>query len=109
MILCSQSNLIRAAQPLGKGGPDNLFSVRDAKSHAQMRRTVANAYSISSISQYEPRIDDTLAAFFKVLEDEGSETNIGKWTHYCKSSLHVGQDRRRVLSNEQTCTMSKAT
>ncbi|RYO94793.1 hypothetical protein DL764_007771 [Monosporascus ibericus] len=77
-----KSNLIRAAQPLGKGGPDNLFSVRDAKSHAPMRRAVANAYSTSTIAQYEPRIDDTLAAFFRVLEGESSETNIGKWTHY---------------------------
>ncbi|KAK8014360.1 hypothetical protein PG990_007656 [Apiospora arundinis] len=76
-----KSDLIRAAQPLGKG-PDNLFSVRDAKSHSSLRKAVANAYAISTISQYEPRINDTLAAFFQVLDEEGKETNIGKWAHY---------------------------
>lgn len=48
-----------------------------------MRRAVANAYAVSTLAQYEVRIDDTLAAFFKVLDGEGRETNIGKWAHYC--------------------------
>ncbi|KAE8150726.1 cytochrome P450 [Aspergillus avenaceus] len=77
----NKSELIRAAQPLGKG-PDNLFSVRDSKVHGRMRRAVANAYSVSTIVQYEPRIDDTLDALFKVLQNESPETNIGKWVHY---------------------------
>ncbi|KAF5861953.1 hypothetical protein ETB97_012276 [Aspergillus alliaceus] len=77
----NKSELIRAAQPLGKG-PENLFSVRDSKIHGRMRRAVANAYSVSTIVQYEPRIDDTLGALFKVLEGEGPETNIGRWVHY---------------------------
>lgn len=78
-----QSELIRAAQPLGKG-PDNLFSVRDSKTHAQMRRTVSNAYSVSTIMQYEPRIDDTLRRFLRVLQSKGRETNLGRWVHYCE-------------------------
>ncbi|KAK8098089.1 uncharacterized protein PG998_013575, partial [Apiospora kogelbergensis] len=76
-----KSDLIRAAQPLGKG-PDNLFSVRDAKSHSTLRKTVANAYAISTISQYEPRINDILASLFQVLNEQGKETNLGKWAHY---------------------------
>jgi hypothetical protein len=50
-----------------------------------MRRAVANAYAVSTLAQYEVRIDDTLAAFFRLVNGEERETNLGRWVHYCES------------------------
>ncbi|KAI1338948.1 cytochrome P450 [Xylariaceae sp. FL0016] len=77
----NKSELMRAGRPVGDG-PENLFSVRDSKVHAQMRRTVANAYSMSTIVQYEPRIDDTLSNLLTILKNEPRETNLGRWIMY---------------------------
>ena len=84
-----KADLIRAAQPMGRGHAENLFSVRDAKSHAPMRRAVAHAYATSTLVHFEPRIDNVLEAFFRVLASEGAnagaDVNIGHWAHYCES------------------------
>ncbi|KAI1631504.1 cytochrome P450 [Biscogniauxia mediterranea] len=76
-----KADLMGAARPLGTS-PNNLFSVRDNKVHSQMRRAIANAYAVSTIIHYEPRIDDTLTALFRILESVDSETNLGRWIHY---------------------------
>ncbi|KAI0601116.1 cytochrome P450 [Biscogniauxia sp. FL1348] len=76
-----KADLMAAARPIGTS-PNNLFSVRDNKVHSQMRRTIANAYAVSTIIHYEPRIDDTLTALFRILGSVDSETNLGRWIHY---------------------------
>ncbi|KAI0477304.1 cytochrome P450 [Xylariaceae sp. FL0804] len=78
----NKSELIRAARPKGDG-PENLFSVRDSRIHAQMRRATANAYAVSTIVQYEPRIDDTLEKLFGILDQQsGPAVNLGRLIHY---------------------------
>lgn len=95
-----KADLIRAAQPMGKGHADNLFSVRDAKSHAPMRRAVANAYATTTLIHFEPRIDAVLESFFRVLDSEGAgagtDVNIGHWTHYCELVFSLVRSRRKL-------------
>lgn len=41
----------------------SLFSTQDELYHANLRRSVNNAFSMSSLVQYEPMVDDTISVF----------------------------------------------
>ena len=61
--------------------------MRDTKVHGQFRRPIANAYALSTLVEYEPRVDDTLRALFIALDREGAggaRIDVAKWTFYCK-------------------------
>lgn len=49
-----------------------------------MRKAVANAYAISTIVQYEPRIDDTLHKLCEILDGVKTEINLGQWVQHCE-------------------------
>ena len=46
----------------------SLFSTTDEQYHAQLRRSVNNAFSMSSLVQYEPFVDDTTIKFLEQTE-----------------------------------------
>ncbi|CAK7217425.1 hypothetical protein SCUCBS95973_003147 [Sporothrix curviconia] len=46
----------------------SLFGTQDLAYHAKLRRTVTSAFSMTSIMQYEPRVNDTLRAFLRQTE-----------------------------------------
>ncbi|KAJ5131999.1 pisatin demethylase, partial [Penicillium atrosanguineum] len=47
---------------------DNVSSTRDEKKHSLLRRTVANAYALGTLIEFEPLVDSTSLCFFKELE-----------------------------------------
>ncbi|OTA56064.1 putative cytochrome P450 [Hypoxylon sp. EC38] len=70
-------------------GPDashtNLFSMRDPKLHATMRRKVASMYSMSSLVSYEPHVDHCVELFCGKLEkmaSSKSSINLGNWLQF---------------------------
>ena len=46
----------------------SLFGTQDQDYHAQLRRTVSSSFSMSSLIQYEPRVNETVRAFLKQTE-----------------------------------------
>lgn len=53
-----------------KGKPlPSLFTAIDTSYHAMLRRTVNSAFSMSSLVQYEPRVEETLSLFLQRTED----------------------------------------
>ncbi|KAI0841395.1 cytochrome P450 [Hypoxylon sp. FL0890] len=70
-------------------GPDeyhtNLFSARDPKLHAIMRRKVASMYSMSSLVSYEPYVDHCVQLLCDKLESfalSKSSINLGRWLQF---------------------------
>ena len=66
-----------------------LFTSTDEKFHAKLRRAVANAYSMSSLVQFEPLVDSTIEVFLKELGsrfgDKSGEEGVcdfGTWLQY---------------------------
>ncbi len=72
---------------LSKGQvPQSLFGTQDQDYHMRLRRTVSNAFSMSSLVQYEPRVNDTVRVFLKQTEElyakPGNECNFILWLQY---------------------------
>ena len=67
----------------------SLFNTQDEKFHAKLRRSVANAYSMSNLVQFEPLVDSTIEAFITQLQkgtadrpgDDGV-LDFGKWLQF---------------------------
>ncbi|KAH7089243.1 pisatin demethylase, partial [Paraphoma chrysanthemicola] len=85
-----KSGFYPVQQNISKGTPlRSLFNTTDEKFHSKLRRSVANAYSMSNLVQFEPLVDSTIAAFVRQLEarfvdkpgDEGV-VDFGTWLHY---------------------------
>ena len=66
--------------------PD-VFATRDENVHTQMRRPVANLYSTTKISTFEPIITSTMQYFFHRLDElfasKGAELDLLNWFQYC--------------------------
>lgn len=64
-----------------------IVGTRDKRIHGALRRPVANMFSMSSISNQESFIDDTINLFMKRLDEEfirpRKACNIDKWLQYC--------------------------
>jgi hypothetical protein len=67
-----------------------LVAVRDEATHAQFRRPVAHAYSLSSLKGYEPYIDSQITQLVSVLDshaNNGKPINMSDWLHCCAAPL----------------------
>jgi Cytochrome P450 len=65
-------------------GPDmsNLFSERDSKKHAVMRRKVASMYTMTSLTSYEAYVDNCIGLLknhFEDLASSNSVMDLGHW------------------------------
>lgn len=64
----------------------SLFGTRDSDYHAKLRRVVSNAFSMSSIVQYEPRVNETVRVFLAQTERlyaaSGEICNFLRWLQY---------------------------
>jgi cytochrome P450 len=77
-------------QALAKGVPlKTLFTSTDEAFHAKLRRAVNNAYSMSSLVQFEPLVDSTVDEFLTQLRtrfaDKSGDANfldLGEWLQY---------------------------
>ena len=62
-----------------------LFNTQDLKHHAKVRRAIANAFSMTSVVQFEPLIDSTITAFITAMEQRfvNKQTcDFGEWLHF---------------------------
>ncbi|KAL9079843.1 MAG: hypothetical protein Q9157_001299 [Trypethelium eluteriae] len=79
-----KSEFYDSIMPRIKGGkiPD-VFATRDENVHRQMRRPVANLYSATNLTRFEPLMTSTLQYFFSRLDelytDEKVELDLFKW------------------------------
>ncbi|KAI0539686.1 cytochrome P450 [Xylaria digitata] len=66
----AKSEFYEALMPRMKGGkiPD-VFATRDENVHRQMRRPIANLYSIANLAAFEPLILSTMEYFFSRLDE----------------------------------------
>jgi hypothetical protein len=77
-------------QTLAKGIPlKTLFTSTDEAFHSKLRRSVSNAYAMTSLVQCEPLVDSTTAEFLKQLNqryvNKGGESGVvdfGAWLQY---------------------------
>ncbi|KAK5026926.1 hypothetical protein LTS07_007225 [Exophiala sideris] len=59
--------MVNAGVSQGKIVP-NIFSTDDKKWHSQLRRCVSNAFSLTSVVQYEAQVDQTLTTFMEKMD-----------------------------------------
>ena len=71
------------------GNPDttkgDLFSERNTRQHAVLRRGVANLYSVTSLLSYERFVDkcnQELCEKFKIFATSGRVVDIPQWMQY---------------------------
>jgi cytochrome P450 len=68
--------------PAGSTIP-TIFSVRDEALHREIKRPVANAYSMSTMRELEPMNDACSEIFLRKLEGMvGTDVDFGKWLHW---------------------------
>lgn len=64
----------------------SLVFTTDEQQHALMKRPVANAYSLSTLVEFEPLIDSTTAVFLDRLDEQFAETgktcDLGTWLQW---------------------------
>ncbi len=64
-----QSDFYKVGQGVSKGvAVPNIFSTTDRIYHGKLRRSVANAFALSTLVQYEPYVTDTVATFLSQLD-----------------------------------------
>ncbi|KAL9095874.1 MAG: hypothetical protein Q9165_001871 [Trypethelium subeluteriae] len=79
-----KSEMYDSIMPRMKGGkiPD-VFATRDENVHRQMRRPVANLYSATNLTRFEPVMTSTLQYFFSRLDelftDKKVDLDLFKW------------------------------
>ena len=76
----------------GKPVP-SIIDAQDRKTHRELKRPIAAAYSLASVSTAESFIDDTIAFFVKRLDElfisgpSGQQrVPIADWLQYCMMS-----------------------
>ncbi|KAF5020213.1 hypothetical protein F66182_7778 [Fusarium sp. NRRL 66182] len=64
-----KSDFYPVQQPVTRDGTllQGMFNTTDEKYHAKLRRSVANAFALSTLVQFEPLIDSTIEAFLSQL------------------------------------------
>lgn len=65
---------------------ESLFSTKNEEYHAKYRRCVNNAFSMSSLVNYEPLVDSTMDAFVDQTRrrycDTGARCNFSRWLQF---------------------------
>ncbi|KAL8727455.1 MAG: hypothetical protein Q9166_006043 [cf. Caloplaca sp. 2 TL-2023] len=82
-----KSEFYPVQQPLAKGSRlPSLFSTTDERYHAQLRRAVNSAFSMSAVVQYEPFVDEATRKFLDQTEvlfsSKHSTCNFAEWLQW---------------------------
>jgi cytochrome P450 len=80
-----KSDFYVAFDPKTPAGPTipTIFSVRDEAVHREIKRPVANAYSMSTMRELEPMNDACSEIFLRKLGGMvGTDVDFGKWLHW---------------------------
>lgn len=76
---------VQTAVVMGRQLP-SLFSTTSEPFHAQLRRSVNSAFSMSALIQYEPTVDSTTELFLsqteKLFADLGAVCNFPRWLQF---------------------------
>jgi hypothetical protein len=64
------------------GRMPTVFSARDERVHKRFKRSIAGAYTMSSLKELEPMNDDCSAIFLDKMEKYADkDIDLGKWVH----------------------------
>jgi cytochrome P450 len=82
-----KSDFYVVQQPVAQGQPQpSLFSTTDNTFHAQFRRCVNAAFSMSALVQYEPAVDNTTRLFLyqteRLFASEGVRCDFTEWLQF---------------------------
>ncbi|KAH8799844.1 cytochrome P450 oxidoreductase [Xylogone sp. PMI_703] len=86
----SKSDFYKVGQGVSKGvAVPNIFSTTDRIYHGKLRRSVANAFAMSTLVNYEPFVTDTVTTFLTELNNRfagkgGTDgiCDMSEWTKY---------------------------
>lgn len=102
-----QTDFYRVQQQLAKGKPTpTLFTTTDEDFHAAIKRPISAAYSMSTLTEFEPFVDTTIHTLFKRLDEfvaQKKECDIALWLQYCMLSVGPFVDDRTNI--KQTHSM----
>ena len=66
----------------------NLFTTRNSGHHAVLKKPVASAYAMSTLTEFEPFVDKCIVKFMQRLGEEFAgekkSCNMADWLQYCK-------------------------
>lgn len=66
----------------------NLFTTKNPDHHAVLKKPVANAYAMSTLTEFEPFVDKCIVKFMQRLGEEFAaekkSCNMADWLQYCK-------------------------
>ncbi|KAJ5506124.1 Cytochrome P450 [Penicillium expansum] len=81
-----KTNFYCVQQQLAKGRPTpTLFTTTDENFHAAIKRPVSSAYSMSTLTEFEPFVDKTIHTLFGKLDEfvaEAKVCDIAAWLQY---------------------------
>ncbi|KAJ5692861.1 Cytochrome P450 [Penicillium macrosclerotiorum] len=81
-----KTNFYHVQQQLAKGKPTpTLFTTTDEEFHAAIKRPVSSAYSMSTLTEFEPFVDTTIHTLFRKLDEfvaEKKVCDIATWLQY---------------------------
>lgn len=87
----SQTDFYKVQQQLAKGKPTpTLFTTTDEEFHAAIKRPISSAYSMSTLTEFEPFVDKTIQTFFKRMDEfvnDKKACDIAAWLQYCMFDL----------------------
>ncbi len=64
------------------GRTPTVFSARDEGVHKRFKRSIAAAYTMSSLKELEPMNDDCSEIFLNKMDQYvGTDIDLGKWVH----------------------------
>jgi hypothetical protein len=93
-----KTNFYRVQQQLAKGRPTpTLFTTTDEDFHAAIKRPISSAYSMSTLTEFEPFVDKTIHTLFEKLDGfvgESKICDIAAWLQYCKHRIRFFNVRR---------------
>ncbi|KAJ5854798.1 hypothetical protein N7534_007341 [Penicillium rubens] len=83
----TKSEFYPVQMTVSKGEPlPSLFSTLDESFHANLRRSVNNAFSMSSLVQYEPMVDETTEIFLnqtdRLFADGATVCDFARWLQF---------------------------
>lgn len=83
-----KTDFYRVQQQLAKGKPtQTLFTTVDESLHAAIKRPVSAAYSMSTLTEFEPFVDKTIRSLFHQLDgfvERREVFDIATWMQYCE-------------------------
>lgn len=83
-----KTGFYRVQQQLAKGKPtQTLFTTLDEDFHARIKRPVSSVYSMSTLTEFEPFVDNTIRSLFGRFDkfvERGEVCDIATWLQYCE-------------------------